>query len=256
MSVRKIVVFLHLQWLKQNNMKRITLLLTLVLCMTQTIVAQDIIVTRNSERIDCKVEKVEETAVEYKRTDNPDGPVFVIPTSKIASILYANGTVQVFEQTTTEPTTQQKPLRNPNIVLYRNGGKIWEKDGGEAENLCDLLGEADYMKYLNAYEQYTGGETAIIIGWLGALSGLTLVGVGVTDQNTTVMVCGYILAIAADITLPIGYIIRGVNAGRISRIAEGYNDRSSMLSMNMQVAPTLLMADGNVAAGLGVSLRF
>ncbi len=237
-------------------MKRITLLLTLVLCITQTIVAQDIIVTRNSERIDCKVEKVEETAIEYKRTDNPDGPVFVIPTSKIASILYANGTVQVFEQTTTEPTTQQKPLRNPNIVLYRYEGSIWSHNGGKPENLRELLGEANYKEYLNANLNYSKGGVAITFGWIDAIVGLGLIYLGVTEQQTGLLIGGYVLAVASDILLPVGYIVRGVNAGRISRIAEGYNDRSSMLSMNMQVAPTLLMADGNVAAGLGVSLRF
>ena len=78
-------------------MKRLTLFL---LCATilVTIYAQDIIVTNNSERINALITEVSETEIRYKKADNPDGPIFVLPTSDISSILYRNGDVQTFAQ--------------------------------------------------------------------------------------------------------------------------------------------------------------
>lgn len=61
--------------------------------------AQDIIVTRNSDRIDAKIVEVSESEVKYKKTSDTDGPTFVIESSKIATVIYANGDVQTFEQT-------------------------------------------------------------------------------------------------------------------------------------------------------------
>lgn len=65
-----------------------------VIC--QVVIAQDVIVTKDSERIDAKIIKVTETAIEYKQSNNPDGPTFTMSASKIASIIYSNGSVQTF----------------------------------------------------------------------------------------------------------------------------------------------------------------
>ena len=58
--------------------------------------AQDIIVTKDSERIDAKIIEVTDTEVSYKRTDYKEGPTFVLKTSDISSIIYSNGAVQTF----------------------------------------------------------------------------------------------------------------------------------------------------------------
>lgn len=75
-------------------MKRFLLTLAMIVYAVQIVVAQDVIVTRQAERIDAKVLEVSETEIKYKKTSNPDGPTFVLSTEKIASILYANGEVQ------------------------------------------------------------------------------------------------------------------------------------------------------------------
>lgn len=58
--------------------------------------ALDIIVTKDSERIDAKIIEVTDTEVSYKRTDYKEGPTFVLKTSDISSIIYSNGAVQTF----------------------------------------------------------------------------------------------------------------------------------------------------------------
>ena len=90
-------------------MKRIISILLLSLTTIPVIIGQDIIVTRSSERIDCVVTEVSDTEVKYKRADNPDGPLFVISTSKISSIIYKNGEVQSFDNVAQQPAQTQQP---------------------------------------------------------------------------------------------------------------------------------------------------
>ena len=73
-----------------------TIFLIFVLTIVQIVMAQDVIVTKQSERIDAKIIKVTETEIEYKQSNNPNGPTFTMSVSKIASILYSNGDVQSF----------------------------------------------------------------------------------------------------------------------------------------------------------------
>ena len=61
-------------------------------------VAQDVIVTKQSERIDATILEVSDQEVKYKKQSNPTGPTFTLSTAKIASIIYANGEVQTFSQ--------------------------------------------------------------------------------------------------------------------------------------------------------------
>lgn len=67
--------------------------------------SQDVINTKNHERIEAKILEVSDTEIRYKKSNNPDGPTFVMPTSKIASITYSTGEVQRFEQDESTPQT-------------------------------------------------------------------------------------------------------------------------------------------------------
>ena len=58
--------------------------------------AQDIIVTNKAERIEAKIIEVSENEIRYKKTRNPDGPIFVLSTNTIDSIYYANGDTQTY----------------------------------------------------------------------------------------------------------------------------------------------------------------
>lgn len=80
---------------RRFEMKRI-LLLFFAFLISQIVVAQDVIITKQSERIDAKIIKVSETEIEYKQSNNLEGPTFTMSVSKIASIMYSNGSVQTF----------------------------------------------------------------------------------------------------------------------------------------------------------------
>jgi len=244
-------------------MKSLLLTLAMIVCAAQMLVAQDVIVTRQAARIDAKILEVSETEVKYKKTSNPDGPVFVLSTDSIATIAYYNGEVQVFKEKK-KPEQKLQLLNhqvNEDVLLVRKGRKIVnQKDGGKKvpDNLREMLGEEGYRNYKSARVAYGTGSTLAVFGWLSLGAGLVMSFHGGYTLNANESLVGILVAGVADILLPVGYVIRGVNAGRISRIAEAYNaDAHRQLGMEMSVAPSLLLAgDGTVAPGVGLSLRF
>lgn len=247
-------------------MKHFLFIFAFALFAVQSLMAQDIIVTRQAERIDAKIMEVSETEIKYRRTSNPEGPIFVLGVDKIASIVYANGEVQVFEKEQPQTEVEQPKMMvtdrkiEEGVVLFRQGRTIVEHKIGiyEPTNLKELLGKDEYNNYLDAQSSYGLGTAMITMGWIGTIVGGTMIAIGIDEKEADLAVVGWLVAGVSEIFLPIGYVVRGVAAGRISRIAEGYNaDAKRMLGMDMSVAPTLLLANnGTVAPGLGVSLRF
>ena len=68
--------------------------------------AQDMIVTKDSKKVDAKVTEINVDDVKYKRFDHLDGPTYTIPKSEIVTIIYQNGLVETFE---TEKPAQPTP---------------------------------------------------------------------------------------------------------------------------------------------------
>ena len=90
--------------------------------------AQDIIVTHESERIDVNVIEVSETEVKYKKSDNTNGPTFVLSTAKIASIIYKNGDVQTFKQQVQQKSGSVTSVREAADITFVPGQKIERSD--------------------------------------------------------------------------------------------------------------------------------
>lgn len=77
-------------------MKRLALVF---LMMSATLLyAADIIITRSSTKINAIIEEVGATSIKYHKADNPNGPLVVLETNQIATIIYGNGEVQTFEE--------------------------------------------------------------------------------------------------------------------------------------------------------------
>jgi hypothetical protein len=58
--------------------------------------AQDLIILRDGSVVEAKVTEISPSEIRYKRYDNLDGPVIVVPASGVLSIRYENGTVEQF----------------------------------------------------------------------------------------------------------------------------------------------------------------
>ena len=83
-------------------MKRIIILKSIVsvvvLLFSCSIFSQDLIITTDEKKIDAKILEVSKKEIKYKEKDNLDGPTFVLETSEICSIIYANGKVVLYNQ--------------------------------------------------------------------------------------------------------------------------------------------------------------
>ena len=76
--------------------------------------AQDILVRKGGEVENVKVLEVSPTEVRYKKSDNPDGPVFVEKRLNLYSVKYQNGEVQTFIDDSNE---------NEGTSIYKGYGK-------------------------------------------------------------------------------------------------------------------------------------
>lgn len=85
----------------------------LLLIFTSTTIctfAQDIIVTRDAKRIEAKILEVSSSEIKYKEYNYQDGPLFILNTSEINTIIYQNGSVKIYgqdQQNTPQPVTPQ-----------------------------------------------------------------------------------------------------------------------------------------------------
>lgn len=107
---------------KPTIMKRVIIFSLFLLCGMQALLAQDVIVTRLSERIDAKILEVSETEIKYKKQNNPDGPTFIISTEKVSSVIYSNGEVQSFSQAEPKKTDPTEKSATPTSIRHKG----WE----------------------------------------------------------------------------------------------------------------------------------
>lgn len=90
--------------------------------------AQDNIILKSGQEVPAKVLEVSKAEIKYKRTDNPDGPMYTMPAGEVFLIKYANGTKDILSN---QPETQ--PGNGP-INRMRGGRGMGGRrfDGGGA----------------------------------------------------------------------------------------------------------------------------
>ena len=106
--------------------------------------AQDIIITKDSKKIDAKITKVTQDEIEYKKTNNLDGPIFVIPINDINSIIYANGEVQLFE--TKNDITIPKAEKNINDNIYYKNNEYLDKSKTDDFSYISKIEDCYFIK--------------------------------------------------------------------------------------------------------------
>ena len=65
--------------------------------------SQDVITKKSGAEIEARILKIGPSEIEYKRFDNPDGPIFTMLKSDIATIRYENGTEDDFQEEEKQP---------------------------------------------------------------------------------------------------------------------------------------------------------
>lgn len=102
--------------------KRITAASVLLLLGAASVQAQDLIVKRDSSRVEARVMEIGTQEVRYKRFSNPDGPMYVLPVEQIEYIAYKNGERDTFvaPQPPSAPVVPTVPVESA-PVAYKVG---------------------------------------------------------------------------------------------------------------------------------------
>ena len=173
-------------------MKKNILLLFALIGFGTAVMAQDLIITKDKAKIYATVTEVNENDIRYKLFDNPSGPVYFLKKSEIASILYENGYVDVFNINTSVPPqfgsyypyyqyTQYdfknaKGLRNAGIALFSTGMAFTFPMG------LSLLLAPTYKRYDDywgsyRYRDYDDNQQAAGVAFLCMGPPITIVGI-------------------------------------------------------------------------------
>ena len=129
-----------------------TLILFFTLFIGSTICfSQDKIVVKSSVDIDAKILEITTNEVKYKKSDNLNGPTYSILKSKVISIKYENGTVDVF-------TNAERVEGDAQVIQFEPGTDYF------------LKGQKDSKNNYRGYQ--TAGTVTLITSFLFPIAGL------------------------------------------------------------------------------------
>ncbi|MEE3483757.1 MAG: hypothetical protein VZQ98_05475 [Bacteroidales bacterium] len=147
--------------------------------------AKDLIVTTDKESIDAKIIEVSDEEVKYKKLNNLNGPTFVLKTSKIYTVVYENGDVQVF----TPSASTQEQVKVPEAQNAENIGNAEDLATPNYLSLSPVtrdrglngkhLSDKEWGNYLKdnctiAYDQWNRGCKGVKKGWTFFIVGSAL----------------------------------------------------------------------------------
>ncbi|MBO4691009.1 MAG: energy transducer TonB [Paludibacteraceae bacterium] len=100
--------------------------------------AQDVIITTDAQKIEAKIMEVSKYEVKYKKTDNLDGPLYILETKDINCIIYANGKVELYNtpsqelQIATEKTKEEAAIEKARTMgsLFGKSDKNYKSANG------------------------------------------------------------------------------------------------------------------------------
>lgn len=140
---------------------RILLLALIQICLTGTVLSQDVILKKDNTTVLSKILEVTTTEIKYKKWSNQEGPTYSISRSEVVSINYQNGEVDRFnnnsmitpapQQTVTYPpvqTVNAQPQTTPEKLKspYARGRVQFSLNGGVAIPMGDF-GVTDNNKF-------------------------------------------------------------------------------------------------------------
>ena len=244
--------------------------------------AQDLIITRDGQRIEAKVLEVSSTEVKYKEFNTQDGATFILRADEINTVVFENGSVKVFnaqaQAEDNQPLAEQAAAEQnaaiqqsaaaeqvlPQVALFTMDDDIY------------FLGdrkftETEYLAFVQencqpAYEAFMKGAKLRKTGWQLLASGLPIltagvvlcgVGVGIgRTQNNPQLRNG--LYISGAILTTVG---TGLSIGSIPCLIVGSVKKNNSYEVyNEECAPkqtaTLDFSIQTTENGIGMAIRF
>jgi hypothetical protein len=223
-----------------------------VVSLAQTTRKADVILMRNDTKLEVLIQEVEEQVIKYRKLNDPEGPLFSVRKSEIASIHYGNGEVETFEAVLDVPSyyapaKSAEPRPQPQV---KSGNKVLaEIQNSDSDHL-----RATYKFYKSRSKAGMAlGIAGTSVGALIAAIGTGLVvssevdayGNYMTYQDQRRARSGAIMMLggfAGGVTLgTIGFVRGGKNGARASRIRKELIRRNE--SVTIRVAPAFYAAN-------------
>jgi len=203
--------------------------LIIIIIINCSIKAQDIMITKDGQKIEAKIEEVGIETIKYKKYNNQSGAAYLILKSDIASILFENGEVEVFSQEVQKPISPkaqkpispkaqkpispkaQKPISQEAQKLYSHLQQPFNKIGLDDKGMLAFFEVNNFPEYYNRFKAACGrsrtGEIILCTGTNLSALGFSFLMVGLIVKNydyqvnwiiagTTFMSFGQIIQIA------------------------------------------------------------
>ncbi len=202
----------------------------------------DTIVTKNNERIECKIVEIGLETLKYKRADNADGPDYVIKKSDVKAVTYANGKTETFDT----KANKNSRLYIAEPVPYNGESITFSTRKGFAFAQGDTITEEQYLYLtqqhcLEANRQYLKGEKMRRAGkWLMAFGApATILGVGffvgLNDQSYKTI--GTVLMCVGAPTLVAGVPLFVVGIKQKQKSVATFNANRPQANISLNIAP-------------------
>lgn len=217
--------------------------------------AQDVVIFRNGEEAEVKVEEITPNEVKYKKTSNPDGPSYIFNKDDIFMIKYKNGEKDVFapeaEVQAQQVDQQSKPIVVKDVTVKRkspsglantyNGAFLTEYEA------MNYLGH-DYNEFSQQSDRMKKGFNLMLTGAILSAASATLCAASIATgyweddrcyddywydyygnrhyyddceyfhPNVPFMVASIACGVASSITLPIGIVKFATGKARCHKI--------------------------------------
>lgn len=164
-------------------MKKLFTLCLFALIAANTLLAQDIIITNDAQKIEASILEVSKSEIKYKEKDNINGPTFILETKEISSIIYSNGKVVVYNQTAEkdaiETEKQEEKTDNMETIndasnpktngrIFRENNEYYYKgtfiSAKEVVRIIEKESPAAYKQWKKANGMLVGGAVCTGIG--------------------------------------------------------------------------------------------
>nr|WP_295929233.1 hypothetical protein [uncultured Dyadobacter sp.] len=164
----------------KNQLLAMLMLLMVTNAYAQTPRKADVILLRDESKLEVLIQEVDEQVVKYKKISDPEGPLFSVKKSEIASIRYGNGEVETFEATLevqnyyspTKPSTT--PAREPAPARKAPNGPV-KPSVQFAEDV--RTSSPEHLRSMYKFYK-TRSKTGMFMGILGTSLGVIVAGIG------------------------------------------------------------------------------
>lgn len=211
--------------------------------LAQTSRKPDVIVMRDNTKLEVTIQEMDDIVVKYRKISDPEGPVFNIRKTEIASIRYGNGEVETFDAVLEVPS-YYAPSQSTNGVKPVNAAP---KTGNKF--LDEIRSSApDHLRA--TYKFYKAkSKGGMVMGIAGTSAGVIVAGIGTgmvasaTDVNgnfnsyqderkairgALMMIGGFAGAVTFG---TVGFIKAGKNGSKASRIRRELLQRNEPITI-------------------------